>query len=587
MTSAETRPVALEFRPHSITWAAVVLVCIQGHACATWGAAPTLKFVFPAGAARGSEVVTTCSGEFSWPVKVWAPGVTVAVLEESGKLQVTVPADLPVDRVWIRLFDDEGSSAAVPFLIGSLPEIQEEEPNNSRGDAQAIQHPSVTINGVLHKNGEVDAYTVELESGQTLVADVDANRRLGSPMDAVLQVVAPDGSVLAENHDNVGLDPRLAYTANVSGAHIVRLFAFPAEPDTTIAFRGGANYIYRLTLTTGPFISHGVPLAISCGGPGDVRLVGWNLAPGSRLPVVSYGGPSMSRFQEFESEGDTTLLKATQLGFVFAPELAGSARIRIVSESVTVGDRTDAGDAVCPLVVPAAMTGCLHAPNQVDAYRLPLTKGQQVVIAVESQRLGLPTVPGVRLLDPTGELAAEVAEGLPRQDVVIRHTASQDGDYSLLIRDRFGHGGPRYFYRLMVDWEQVGFDLSLESDAVIVTSDQAADLPVTVVRRAGPEGAVGPITIEAVDLPEGIDAPAVVSESEGPTAEKVTVRLSTSGKAFAGSIRIRGTAHEPIERVGYARTPPTLGASFEAIWLTAVALPAAEPDSEAASSPGP
>ena len=71
--------------------------------------------------------MTTCTGEFSWPVKVWAPGVEVAVGKEKGQLEITIPKDLPADRIWVRLFNDEGSSTPFPFLVGGLEEINEEE----------------------------------------------------------------------------------------------------------------------------------------------------------------------------------------------------------------------------------------------------------------------------------------------------------------------------------------------------------------------------------------------------------------------------------------------------------------------------
>ena len=40
-----------------------------------------------------------------------------------------------------------------------------------------------------------------------IVAVMDANRTLGSPMDGLLQVVSPRGFVLAQNDDSNGLDP--------------------------------------------------------------------------------------------------------------------------------------------------------------------------------------------------------------------------------------------------------------------------------------------------------------------------------------------------------------------------------------------
>ena len=112
-------------------------------------APPTLSHLFPAGGQRGTKVAVTCSGSFTWPVSVWAPGVEVAVGMESGKLEVSIPADLAADRIWLRLYNPEGASALAPFLIGSLPEIAEVEPNNAPRAAQPIATPGVTINGEI------------------------------------------------------------------------------------------------------------------------------------------------------------------------------------------------------------------------------------------------------------------------------------------------------------------------------------------------------------------------------------------------------------------------------------------------------
>ena len=101
-------------------------------------------------------------------------------------------------------------------MIGSLPETNEIEPNDSIAQPQTMSEfakpprdAEVVINGVLQERGDVDCFAVELKQGQTLVAAVEANEAFGSPLDGILQIVDPDGTTLAENHDSVGLDPRL------------------------------------------------------------------------------------------------------------------------------------------------------------------------------------------------------------------------------------------------------------------------------------------------------------------------------------------------------------------------------------------
>ena len=56
------------------------------------------------------------------------------------------------------------------------------------------------------------------------------------------------------------------------GVFFLRLFSFPAAPNSTINYAGGEDYAYRLSLTTGPFIDHTIPQA-----DGSIRGVGWNL----------------------------------------------------------------------------------------------------------------------------------------------------------------------------------------------------------------------------------------------------------------------------------------------------------------------
>jgi len=535
-------------------------------------APPTLKHLFPAGGQRGSKVVTTCTGEFSWPAKVWAPGIDVVSGKDEGKLEVSIPQDLAADRVWIRLYNEEGISAAAPFLIGNLKELDEHEPNNSPRDAQVLAENSVIVNGVLQENGDVDGFAVSLDVGQTLVASVDANTRLGSPMDAILQVASTDGFVLAENHDDVGLDPRLAFTAKKPGTYIVRLFAFPASPNSTIAFRGEASFIYRLSLTTGPFITHSVPLSVSQADPGEVEVIGWNIPPSARIPVVAYGtGTMLGDHPELDVLGPLRISPEARMGFAFAPQFGGAARVRLAPHPIVTPAAEPNPDNPLRLVPPVAVTGRLQIPREVDDFHVPLEEGQHVVISVESQSLNLPLAPVVRLVDPSGAVVSEADDPSKSRQAVITHIAAQDGDYRLTVGEQYLHGGERYFYILTVRFEEPDFELSASADSIAVTTEKPTEFELTVVRRESPNGSIGPITIEAVGLPPGVTAPAVVSEPTGPTAAKVSLKFSTMGDYFSGPIRIVGTASEPQEVKRVARTPTRLATSLEAIWLTAVA----------------
>jgi hypothetical protein len=514
-------------------------------------------------------MTVTCKGKFDWPVSIDASGLEVVPGSDAGKLEVSIPADLAADRVWIRMYNAEGASGAVPFLIGSLKEANEQEPNNSPKNAQALIEKNVTINGVL-EGADVDGFALHLEPGQSLVAAVDANTRLGSPMDAILQIASAAGNVLSENHDDVGLDPRLVFTPKSPGTYVVRLFAFPATPDSSIAFHGGDHYVYRLTLTTGPFISHAVPMSAPKAEPGTVEVFGWNLPPGTRLPVVAFGGGKLGGTEELEPQGDIRNLPDSRLGLVFAPEFGGAARVRLVPHGVLPNLARPHEQDPLTMTLPGAISGRLSLPRQTDTHRLPLSKGQSIVITAEARGLDFPLDPVLRLIDPAGNVAMTVDDPAPRRATILSHTAGLDGDYQLTIRDRHRHGGERAFYQITARLDEPDFELSAAADTLVVAPDKPTELVVNVQRRGA---AVGPITIEAMDLPPGVTAAPVVSEPTGPSAEKVTLSFSTTGPAFSGRIRISGTTNQPRDISRLARTPPSLGACFESLWLTAIAKP--------------
>lgn len=535
-------------------------------------AAPTLDHIFPAGGQRGTKVVVTCSGKFTWPTRVWSPGIEAVPRNDSGKLEISIPADLATDRVWIRLYNDEGASIAQPFLIGSLREIDEVEPNDRPKSPQVVADPTVTINGAL-KERDVDCFSVRLEGGQTIVAALDANNRLGSPMDAILQVVSQDGIVLSENHDDLKLDPRIPFTAPYTGTFVVRLFAFPSAPGADIGFSGGPSFVYRLTLTTGPYVTHTIPLSVPKENPGSIAVAGWNIPKDATLNVVPLGSGKLADHNEFEILDELRRSQDARIGFAFADNFSGSARVRMTPQTV-VSAFADADSSGPRSISPtSSVAGCLRARRQVDEYRIPLSKGQQVFMSVEARSLDLPLDPVMKLSDPSGSAIAEVDDTGPSRDAFIAHTATKDGEYRLTVRDRLSQGGDRCWYLLTIRNEEPDFELAVNADAIVVNPDKPTEFAIKV-KRSGPKNeSVGPITIEAIGLPADVKSTPAISETTGATAAEVKLSFSSDGPAFSGPIRIQGKANQPKDIERFARTPARLGVAFETVWLTVVAKP--------------
>lgn len=511
-------------------------------------APPSVTYLYPSGAQAGTTVEVTAAGSFErWPVGAWAscPGVAVKAGKTRGKLTVKVGADVPPGVCWIRLHDEQGASDLRPFLIGTLPEVLEREPNDAPTSAQTLPASRVTINGRLEKAGDVDVFALELRKGQTLVAAVEANRVLKSPMDPVLQVVSADGFVLEQNDDHRGFDPQVVFTAPRDGRYLVRTFAFPAKADSGIRFAGADTFVYRLTVTTGGFAEHAFPLAVSRAAPGEVEAVGWNIPPAARrLPVRPLPG------------GD--------LGAAFHPQLAGPVLVRLEPHPALVEQEPNDRRQPQRVELPVTVSGRLARPGETDVYEFRLKKGQQLPIVIEARGLESPLDPVLRLTDAAGKLVNQ-AQGPARRlgtDPELAVTATADTTYRLEVSDLHGDGGPRFVYVLRLAPARPDFALSVAADRFAAVPGKPLDLPVTVDRRNGFKGEV---EVSAIGLPKGITA-APVRVAAG--ARSATLRLTGEGVLAAGAFRIEGKTRSP-ELVRVARGPASeVSAIAENLWLT-------------------
>jgi hypothetical protein len=268
--------------------AAMVAVLLVFAARPAAAEGPVLDRFFPAGVERGGEAQVQALGRLGgWPLKAWSdwPGLSIVALPEPGQLLVRAAADAEPGVHWVRLYAAAGASELRPLLVGTLPELSDHEPNDTWRAAQRLEHSACTINGRLASPGDCDVFAVKVQAGQTLVAWVEAEHRLGSPMDGVLQILDSAGTVVAQNHDAIGLDPCTSVESSTGGVYFVRLFAFPAKPSADIQLAGGEDYVYRLTVTSQAAASYAFPLSIGRSGRQAVQLRGWNLSPGtSRRP---------------------------------------------------------------------------------------------------------------------------------------------------------------------------------------------------------------------------------------------------------------------------------------------------------------
>jgi hypothetical protein len=511
---------------------------------------PALTSLYPAGARQGTTTLVTASGTFDrWPVRSWVEGrgVRFEAATDKGKFWVNVAEDTPAGPRWVRLHDDEGASALRPFFVGGLPETVDREPNDDPKHAQRLAVDAVTVNGKLARNGDVDGFALRLSRGQTLVASMEANRRLGSPMDAILQVVNPDGFILAHNDDERDRDPQLVFEVPADGVYVVRTFAFPATPTGRIGFAGGDAFIYRLTMTTRGFLDHAYPLASTRGGSTTVRAEGWNVPPAARDLDLSFEGEQV------------------EVATVSHPRLAGTADVLRVPHSVVSEQEPNPPGTPQDVVPPVTVSGRFERDGDVDAYRFAARKDEKLMLRVESRALGFALDPTLRLVDVSGKVLSEADDSGQRggRDAELAFTAPTDGDYRLIVRDLNGLGGPRHVYRLTIARAEPEVRLTLSADRYTLTPGKALSLKVDLDRRNGDTGAV---EIEAVGLPEGASAKAVVAEG---TSRSVTLTVESSQGPRSGPFRVVGRVGKERKNVRAAEAKVEgFAATTRDVWLS-------------------
>lgn len=550
---------------HTVLFAAVAGLAARPAPAAP----PTVDRIFPPGGRRGTTVSVKITGKLDAGTKAWCSRkrVKLALDSKSRTLKLAIPKDTQPGVCWLRLYNAQGPSPPRAFVIGTLPEVIEKEPNDRLKQSQPLKSSAVA-NGVLSKRGDVDTFAVSLKKGQTLVASLTANNVLGSPMDGVLQVVSTRGFVLQQNDDVHGFDPQLAFAAPKDGTFHVRVFAFPATPNSSIRLSGASNYVYRLTLATGPFLDHPYPLAVSQGSERTVELHGWNIPADLKSLVVP----------------------AAALRSVVPirdGRLANTSRVRLVSHPA-VAEREPNPPARPQLVqLPVTVSGHIDEPRDVDAFQFAAKKGDQLRFRVEARSLGSPLDPVLRLLDAKG---TAVAQAETRSSTAIDETLSYrvpaDGQYRLEVGDLHRRGGWQFFYRLAMGPPPKLESLRVAADRFALVTGKPLVIPVTVAGSGDPTAAA---TFEVRGLPKGVSVKTAVAARSGKSSSRRsrsrrrrgrrssrsrgrTVQITLTGKslpAFSGPIRIVAVERggTPLEHLAASAVAGT-GERTTHLWLT-------------------
>ncbi len=495
----------------------VALACLVS-ALVLEAAVPAPEFLFPAGSKHGATLDVTVGGKLDgWPVGAWTDhvGLVFKATTNSGVFAVTVGAEVPPGPHLVRFYNGDGAAEPRTFVVGTREEILEAEPNDDFRKAQRLDKTAAVVNGRLEKAGDVDSFAIQAEPGKWIVAAVDCYA-LGSSVDPVVQILDERGVRVAFNHDTHNLDPLVAWRAERAGTCYVQVYGFAHPPAADVQAKGSAAYVYRLTVTTGPFVRSAFPAGVKRGVKSPVSLLGWNLDQSGATQMVdaSHAQP------------------ADQLLFVPAGPTGDTLWLDIgdANELVEI-EPNDASANAQMVTMPATLNGRIGRPGDVDRFAFTAKKNERFNFQVRAAALHSPLAARLRVEDTNGVSLVQ-QEGGDGNDPRLGWNAPADGTFVVAISDMFGNGGWDHVYRIETAPAPPHFTATIPTHAFFVENGKTNEIKVTVARN---EGFKDKLVLSVKGLPDGVTAKVPEATDKGG---ELKLELIATADARAASVPI-------------------------------------------------
>lgn len=600
---------------------------------------PRLNWTFPAGGQIGTTFDVTVTGDdlddasqlhfdhkgITAKLKTAEPGLGQTGPQPAyGTFEVSIAPEVPPGVYDLRVFGKYGLSTPRAFVVGSLSEVIEKEPNNVPKQAQDVT-VGTTINGTCEQ-AALDYFKFPAKQGERVIIDCQAFR-IDSRVDATLVLYDADGKELERSHNVNRRDPLIDFTATADGEYLVSIHDHMYD---YYAFAG--ECFYRLTISTAPYVDFILPPAGVPGSNGTYTvfgriLPGGKLAPGMEvfgkplemiqvqimLPkerandLVREGGLLVEPSESF-LDGITYRLKSDQ-------SISNPLLLTMAGAPVVVEQEPNNDPAKAPLLtLPCEYVGQFYPRGDRDWVAFQAKKDDVYYLEVFSQRLGLPTDPRMIIQqvkkDDQGKeqivdlqtidddlgnsdrvhwsMLDSVLYSTQTHDPIYRFVVPEDGTYRVMVQDlsrpsqnlaRKAKGNARHVYRLSIRPPQPDFrlvavprpptNLPIEHAATqtvwspVLQPGGATLIEVYAYRR---DGFDGEIAVTADNLPPGVTAQPIVIAPKSPSA---TLILKAAEDAPAG---IRDISIQGKSVVGKAEIvhPARYGAMTWATQLTGV-----------------
>lgn len=583
----------------AVSWAAIRPAPVQAQL-------PQVRItsVFPPGAQAGQtldvQVLNGTDLDELTAMHFNHPGIK-ATLKSGNTFTVAVDGNVPPGVYEAAVQGLYGVSNPRCFVVGTLPEVAENDANNTPELAQAIE-PGQVINGRSNGGADVDHYKFNGKKGQRILVECAA-LQIDSRFQGELQLYFAGrrlGRAMARLNQ---VDPLLDVTLPEDGEYILRVSDF--------VYAGGAEHNYRLTVHTGPHVDFIEPPAGVPGTTAKYTLFGRNLPGAQPADLIASDGRRLEKLEveiALPAEADqlTTVFPASSReagtdGFAYVlnapagrsnPVLIAFAPRSLVREV----EPNDTGAQAQKIATPIELYGQFQKRSDVDVYEFEAKAGQVFWIEAFAQRIGTFADPsfnidritknqdGTEAVSRIATLDDDAVAAIPNlldttsDDAAYRFQSPADGTYRISIRDRFfeSRGTPDLQYHLAIREESWDFRLAVIPPAPLQNAQQGYQtwslslrkgenlaVEVAAIRKHGFKGA---IDITAENLPAGVTCyGATINES----ANSATLVFSAAENAQPATqeVRVIGTARvdSPAALLAIAAGEQALKASTDAL----------------------
>ena len=461
------------------------------------------------------------------PPAVWVdhPGIVFkpGPVAKATTYEVSVAADTPTGPHLVRFHNDEGSALPCTFMVGTVPETTDAEPNDdARRTAQEVKTLPVTVNGKLDKTGDADSFKVTLQEGRTFAAILHSYG-LGTQVDPALRLLDDQGTELTLNHDGYNLDPVVSWEVKKTGTYVVQVMGFSHPPAAEVNLKGGADIVYRLTLTQDATARFAWPPGVKRGTKTPVQPLGWNCGPEMKGPAFEVEPPAYPE-ETFDvmSSGPEPLLVALS-----------------DHETVLELEPNDQAATAPEASLPAALQGVLQKAGDEDRFAFIAKKGQSYVFKVSSADLHAPLDAWLRIEDGSGKMITQADDAKEASfDPTLTWKAPADGKYIIAMSDRFQRGGWDFVYHIDASLAPAAPHLAatLAEHSLKIEAGKTAEIKVKV-EIAGEFK--GKLTATVTGLPAGV----TVKDAEvpGKTGGDVVLALTAAADVVSSNTPVEVT----------------------------------------------